>query len=161
MGISIYWVSIFERFIKLKGRRYSLTRNCRRQYMKTNLERKMYLGIGRFMIPIPQVISAIGLKKGVAGAKVKAGLLSEEERKVHYFVVEKMAVAKEPITAELISEELDISLEAVGKTIDKLEGLKTFLYRSDGTGIDWAYPLTLDNTGHKMNASTGESFYAA
>jgi hypothetical protein len=65
--------------------------------MKTNLERKMYLGIGRFMIPIPQLISARGLEKGVSGAKAKAGLLSEEERQVHYFVVKKMAVAKEPI----------------------------------------------------------------
>lgn len=129
--------------------------------MKINLERKMCLGVGRFMIPIPQVISAIGLKKGMAGAKAKAGLLSEEERKVHYFVVEKMAVAKEPITAERISEELGMPLETVRKSIDKLEGLKTFLYRSDGTGIDWAYPLSLDNTGHKMTASTGEQFSAA
>ena len=72
-----------------------------------------------------------------------------------------MAVAKEPITAELISEELGISLETVEKTIDKLEGLKTFLYRSDGRGINWAYPLSLENTGHKITVSTGERFFAA
>jgi hypothetical protein len=129
--------------------------------MKTNTERKMYMGIGGFMIPIPQVISNRGLEKGVSGAKAKAQLLSDEERQVHYFVVKKMAVAKEPITAELISEELGISVETVEKTIDKLEVLKTFLYRSDGTGINWAYPHSLENTGHKMTASTGESFFAA
>jgi hypothetical protein len=129
--------------------------------MKTNLERKMYLGIGRFMIPIPQLISARGLKKGVSGARTKAELLSEEEQRVHHFVVKKMAVAKEPITVEIISKELDISLETVEKIIDKLEDLKTFLYRSDGKGINWAYPLSLDNTGHKMTVSTGEEFSAA
>ncbi|MFC1844413.1 hypothetical protein ACFLZ5_06440 [Thermodesulfobacteriota bacterium] len=129
--------------------------------MKTNPERKMYMGIGRFMIPIPQVISNRGLEKGVSGAKAKAGLLSEEEQKVHHFVVKKMAVAQEPITAELISEELGISLEKVKKTIDKLEDLKTFLYRSVGEGINWAYPLSLYNTGHKMTVSTGEQFSAA
>jgi hypothetical protein len=101
--------------------------------MKTNLERKMYLGIGRFMIPIPQLISARGLEKG----------------------------AKEPITAELVSEELGIEVNRVEEIIDKLEGLKTFLYRSDGKGINWAYPLSLDNTGHEITASTGERFFAA
>lgn len=129
--------------------------------MKTDKKRKMYLGIGRLMIPIPQVISARGLEKGVSGATAKAGLLSEEERQVHHFIVVKMATAKEPITAELISDELGISLDTVANIIDKLEGLKTFLYRSNGKGVNWAYPLTLANTGHKMTVSTGESFNAA
>ena len=129
--------------------------------MKTNPDRKMFMGIGKFMLPIPLMISNRGLEKGVSGAKTKAGLLSEEERRVHHFVVKKMAVVKEPITAELISEQLGISLEKVEKIIDKLEGLKTFLYRSDGKGINWAYPLSLDNTGHRMTASTGERFFAA
>jgi len=129
--------------------------------MKTNQDRKMLMGIGRFMIPIPQVISNRGLEKGASGARAKAELLSEEERQVHYFVVKKMAVAKEPITAELVSEELGIEVNRVEKIIDKLEGLKTFLYRSDGKGINWAYPLSLVNTGHEITASTGERFFAA
>ena len=129
--------------------------------MKTNQDRKMLMGIGIFMIPIPQVISNRGLEKGASGARAKAELLSEEERQVHYFVVKKMAVAKEPITAELVSEELGIEVNRVEKIIDKLEGLKTFLYRSDGKGINWAYPLSLVNTGHEITASTGERFFAA
>jgi hypothetical protein len=129
--------------------------------MKNNADRKMYMGVGRFMIPIPRMISNRGLEKGVAGAKAKAELLSEEERKVHYFVVKKMAVAKEPVTAELVGKELDMPLERAEKIIDKLESLKTFLYRSDGKGINWAYPLSLENTGHRMTAGTGEDFAAA
>ncbi|MDH3391992.1 MAG: HTH domain-containing protein [Desulfobulbaceae bacterium] len=129
--------------------------------MKINPDRKMYMGVGKFMLPIPLVISNKGLQKGVSGAKAKAGLLSEEEQKVHHFVVKKMADVQEPITAEFISEELGISLKTVVKIIKKLEVLKTFLYRSDGTGINWAYPLSLDNTGHRMTVSTGEQFYAA
>ena len=121
----------------------------------------MYMGVGKFMLPIPLVISNKGLQKGVSGAKAKAGLLSEEEQKVHHFVVKKMADVQEPITAEFISEELGISLKTVVKIIEKLEVLKTFLYRSDGTGINWAYPLSLDNTGHRVTVSTGEQFSAA
>jgi hypothetical protein len=129
--------------------------------MKTNQDRKMLMGIGIFMIPIPQVISNRGLEKGASGARAKAELLSEEERQVHYFVVKKMAVAKEPITAELVSEELGIEVNRVEEIIDKLEGMKTFLYRSDSKGITWAYPLSLDNTGHEISVSTGERFFAA
>lgn len=129
--------------------------------MRTNQVRKMYMGIGKYMIPIPLVISNKGLEKGVSGAETKAGLLSEEERKVHYFVVRKMASAEEPIKAALIAEETGLPVEEVERAIDKLERLKTFLYRSDGKGINWAYPLSLDDTGHRMTASTGEQFNAA
>jgi hypothetical protein len=129
--------------------------------MEINVKRKMFMGIWKFMVPIPLMISNRGLKKGVSGAKAKARLLSEDERKVHHFVVKVMATAKEPITAELISQELGLSLETVEKIIDKLESLKTFLYRSGGKEINWAYPLSLDNTGHEMIASTGEQFSAA
>ncbi len=129
--------------------------------MKKHLKHKRYIGIERFMIPVPQVISSRGLKRGVSGAKAKADSLSEEERKIHYFIVRKMAVAGEPITTELVSEELGMPVNMVEKTIDKLEGMKTFLYRSDRKGIDWAYPLSLNNTGHRMTVSTGEEFFAA
>ena len=129
--------------------------------MSTNVNRKMYMGIGGFMIPVPQVISARGLKRGVAGAKAKADLLSDEERAIHHFIVKKMAVAKKPITAEIVGEELGVPVNRVEKIIDKLEALKTFLYRRDGRGINWAYPLSLENTGHKITVSTGERFFAA
>ena len=65
------------------------------------------------------------------------------------------------LTADLVADELGMSDSRVNEIIDKLEGLKTFIYRSDGKGINWAYPLTLENTGFKMIASSGEHFYAA
>ena len=129
--------------------------------MKTAVKRKMFMGIGGFIVPIPRTVSDKGLGKGVAGAKAKAARLSEDERKVHHFIVKKMAVVTEPITVRIVSEELGLELGMVENTIVKLEKMKTFLYRSDGPGIDWAYPLSLDNTGHRMTASTGERFFAA
>jgi hypothetical protein len=129
--------------------------------MKNNSKQKRLMGIGRFMIPLPKAITEKGLYIGVKGAKAKADELSEEERKAHHFIVKKMAVAKEPITAEIIKEELDVPVSRVEEIIDKLEAMKTFVYRSDGKGIDWAYPISLDNTGHNMTAGTGERFFAA
>lgn len=129
--------------------------------MRTNLKHKMHMGIGRFMIPVPKLLSARGLKKGVSGAKAKSDPLSEEERKIHHFIVKKMAITQKHITADLVGEALDVPVNRVEKIIDKLEAMKTFLYRSDGKGIDWAYPISLENTGHEITVSTGERFFAA
>jgi len=72
-----------------------------------------------------------------------------------------MAVVKDPITAELIAGEIGMQNDKVHEIIDKLENLKTFIYRSDGKGINWAYPLSLENKGFRMTASSGEQFFAA
>ena len=129
--------------------------------MKIDVKHKMYMGIGRFFIPVPQLISARGLKKGVSGAKAKADLLSEEERKIHHFIVKKLTVTQKHITTDIVGEALDVPVNSVEKIVDKLEAMKTFLYRSDGKGIDWAYPLSLEDTGHEITVSTGERFFAA
>lgn len=120
-----------------------------------------YMGIGGAMIPIPKIIAEAGLKKGVTTAKTKADLLTMDERRVHLFVVRRMAVSKAPLTAKNIAEELCIPVHRIEKIINRLEVMKTFIYRTDGKGINWAYPLTLENTGHQMTASTGEIFFAA
>ena len=102
-----------------------------------------------------------GQKKSEKETRENAALLSAEERKVHHFIVRKMAVIKEPITADLIANDLGMCNNRVHEIISKLENLKTFLYRSDGKGINWAYPHSLEKTGFKMTASTGEKFWAA
>ncbi len=129
--------------------------------MKNDLKHKLYMGFRGFMMRIPPLLSDKGSKKGENGAKANADRLSKEERRVHHFIVMKMAVVKDPITTELIAVELGMPEDKVHQIINKLENLKTFIYREDGEGINWAYPLSLENTGFRMTASSGEQFYAA
>ena len=72
-----------------------------------------------------------------------------------------MTKIQTPLSAEQVGKELELPVDRVEATIDKLEELKTFLYRSDRKGINWAYPLSLEDTGHKITDSTGERFFAA
>ena len=125
------------------------------------MENKLYMGFKGFMMRIPPLLSNKGAKKGENGARANAARLSKEERRVHHFIVMKMAVVKDPITTELIAAELGMPNDQVNEIINKLENLKTFIYRSDGKGINWAYPLSLENTGFRMTASSGEQFFAA
>ncbi len=129
--------------------------------MKNDLKHKLYMGFRGFMMRIPPLLSDKGRKKSEKGVKANAACLSKEERRVHHFIVMKMAVVKDPITAELIAGELGMLFDRVLEIIDKLESLKTFIYRDDGKGINWAYPLSLENTGFRMTASSGEQFFAA
>ncbi|MES0447609.1 MAG: hypothetical protein ABUJ92_13820 [Desulfobacterales bacterium] len=129
--------------------------------MKNDLKHKLYMGFRGFMMRIPPLLSDKGAKKGESGAKANADCLSKEERRVHHFIVMKMAVVKDPITTELIANELEMPKEQVRQIINKLENLKTFIYRDDGKGINWAYPLSIENTGFRMTASSGEQFFAA
>ena len=129
--------------------------------MEKDLKHKLYMGFRGFMIRIPPLISDKVVKKGERGTKANADCLSKEERRVHHFIVMKMGVVKDPITAELITTELRMPNDQVNEIINKLENLKTFIYRGDGKGINWAYPLSLESTGFRMTASSGEQFFAA
>jgi len=129
--------------------------------MENNLEHKLFMGFGGIRIPVPQVLSGMGANKSVTDTRKNAALLSAEERKVHHFIVRKMATVKEPITADMVANDLGMCNSRVHEIISKLENLKTFIYRSEGKGINWAYPLSLENTGFKMTASSGEQFWAA
>ena len=129
--------------------------------MKNELKHKLYMGFRGFMMRIPSLLSNKGAKKGENSAKANADCLSREERSVHHFIVMKMAVVKDPITTELIASEIGMPKDQVNQIIDKLENLKTFIYRDDGKAINWAYPLSLEDTGFRMTASSGEQFFAA
>ena len=129
--------------------------------MQNDLKHKLYMGFCGFMMRIPPLLSDKGARKGEKGAKANADSLSKKERSVHHFIVSKMAVVKDPITVELIANELGMPNDQVNTIIDKLESLKTFIYRGDGKRINWAYPLSLEDTGFRMTASSGERFFAA
>lgn len=129
--------------------------------MAKDPDHKLSIGFRGLMMRIPPFLSEKGARRGEKGAAKNAMRLSIEERNVHHYIVKKMAVVKEPITTEMVANELKMPNDKVNEIIEKLEELKTFIYRGDGKGINWAYPFSLENTGFKMTASTGESFFAA
>jgi hypothetical protein len=129
--------------------------------MNSALKRKAFLGIWRFMIPLPQSM----IKKDIRGmAKAicrNTAHISENDRKVHRFVVMTMTKTNNPVSPEYIAEKLEMTLDRVKDIIDKLEELKVFFYRYNNHGINWAYPVTAEKQIHKMVFSTGEQCNAA
>ena len=129
--------------------------------MKTDLKKKAFIGIWRFMIPLPQSLIKKDIGKMASAICRKTMNVSEEDRKVHRFVVMTMTETSEPVALEYIAEKLDMPLDRVRDIVGRLEEMKVFFYRYNNQGINWAYPVTAENGVHKMSFSTGEQFNAA
>lgn len=129
--------------------------------MKADLKRQVFIGIGRFMIPLPLALIKKAIRSTADAICRTTADVSEEERRVHRFVVMTMTETNEPVTSEHIAAKLDLPLDRVRQIVDKLEGMKVFFYRYNSQGINWAYPVTTENVVHKMTFSTGEQCRAA
>ncbi|MFC1850507.1 hypothetical protein ACFL27_09980 [candidate division CSSED10-310 bacterium] len=129
--------------------------------MKVDFKRKAYIGIWRFMIPLPQVMIKKDIRTMAEAICRKTADVSDEERKVHRFIVMTLTETNEPVTSEYIAENLDMPIDRIRAIVDKLEEMKIFLYRYNSQGINWAYPVTAEKVVHKMAFSTGEQCNAA
>jgi hypothetical protein len=56
---------------------------------------------------------------------------------------------------------LNIPLVRVAAILDDLETHMTFLFRNARGAIEWAYPVTVAPTPHRVTFQTGEQLYAA
>jgi len=101
------------------------------------------------------------LSKAPERMKTRLGFMTEAHRRVRYFVVEELPRYGRPISPEFISRRLDISLGKVVRIIDDLERHLFFLVRNQSKEVAWAFPVTIDETPHRLEFSTGERLYAA
>jgi hypothetical protein len=65
------------------------------------------------------------------------------------------------LSAEAIATGVELDVDRVRGILDDLETHLTFLYRSDGHNVDWAYPVTAEQTPHRVMCDNGERFFAA
>lgn len=122
---------------------------------------KILIGIWRKIISMPPLIYNKEINRFGKIVRARINRLSEEENKIHHFVVRELPNVGKPISFEFIARELNISADRVSSHVEKLEKKKTYFYRYNDEGINWAYPVTVDNTPHHVSFSTGESINAA
>jgi hypothetical protein len=87
--------------------------------------------------------------------------MSHEHHAVRNFVVREMPRLGRPIPLEDISRALQLTRERTKRIVEDLEKHLFFLVRSDGAEVSWAFPVTVDETGHHLIFSTGERLDAA
>jgi hypothetical protein len=87
--------------------------------------------------------------------------MGPDHHRIRNFVVAELPRAQQSLSPEAIATGVSLDIERVREILDELEARLTFLYRRDGRNVDWAYPVTAEETPHRVTLDTGERFFAA
>lgn len=132
-----------------------------RQQRSETVQERLMAGIWRFMVGIPPYLWKKQIERAKHRVRRATGFMSPEHRLVHHFVVREMPRIGGPLPAEMVSRDLNISLERTTEILGDLEKRLTFLYRNEEGQVVWAYPVTVERTPHSITFNTGEHLYAA
>ena len=116
----------------------------------------LLMGDGHRTWPIPWSI----WQRQVRG-DTNLDFMTENHHKVRNFVVIEIPKQGMALSSETIAQALAIPLIDVSKILVELEENMTFLYRDEQGAVTWAYPVTVDETPHRMAFSSGERINAA
>lgn len=125
------------------------------------MQNKLMLGLWRFMINVPAALWEKEMEKGRKKFEEATRFMTPEHRLVHHFVVRELPFAGKPLAPEFISTRLEMAAARVKAVLDDLEKRMTFLFRNRSGEVVWAYPVTVEQTPHRVTFSTGERLYAA
>jgi hypothetical protein len=114
------------------------------------------MGLWRRTLPIPRAIWQSQVR-GDADLR----FMTDAHHLVRDYVVRELPRVGEPLSPELVAREVKLPLDQVTGLLDDLERNMTFLYRNEEGAVHWAYPVTVDETPHRMSFSTGEQVNAA
>lgn len=125
------------------------------------MNNKLMLGLWRYTINVPPFLWEKQISKGKKEFEREHGSLPQEYRLLHHFVVRQLPNIGRPLSPEIISDKLAMSIDQVNTILDDLEKRLTFLYRDKQGEVVWAYPVTVEKTPHHITFNTGEKLYAA
>jgi len=127
------------------------------------MNNKILLGMWRFMLPVSETALHKHVPEdGDGHAESPAlGFMTADHHHVRNFVVTELPWAAAPLSPELIAGRLKLPVERVVELLDDLEKHMTFLFRNPQGAVEWAYPVTVAHTPHKVTFSSGEKLYAA
>lgn len=125
------------------------------------MEEQVLIGKERGIMAVSRKAWEQGLAGRVPLIKARLEFMSESHHLVRNFVVKELPQKGAPLSPEFISQRLDLPLAGVNSILEELEKNLTFLYRNKQGSVAWAYPVTADETPHKISFSTGERINAA
>jgi len=125
------------------------------------MSEQVLIGRGRELRALPRT----EWEAALAGAPARIGrrleFMSAEHHQVRNFVVAELPRAGRPLPPEEIARALGLSLERTIDILAELERRLFFLVRNGAGHVSWAFPVTVEATGHALVFSTGERLDAA
>lgn len=125
------------------------------------MDETILAGRGHHIMEIPDVRWKERLSQASHHSDERLGFMSAEHQRVRYFVVQELARLGRPLEPRYISQEVGLPLQQVLTILDDLEQHLTFLVRDGAGAVAWAYPVTVEQTPHRLAFRNGERLYAA
>jgi len=126
-----------------------------------HMKNKLMMGLWKYMINVPPFLWEKQIAQGKKKYAEHLAFMSGEHRLVHHFVVRELPLAAKPLSPEFIANALNIPMQRVISILDDLESHMTFIFRNADGSVEWAYPVTVEKTPHRVTFLTGETLYAA
>ena len=120
---------------------------------------RILLGLGQRMVPVPEALFRPMVRRD-AKKLAKRPALEPDQRRVQHFAVREIPRRREAIAPEVFARELELPLDEVNQILDELERGMTFLCRRGGDDVNWAYPVTAEETPHQVRIDGGAAFSA-
>ena len=118
-------------------------------------------GRGRHIESMPRSKWEGQLSKVPEVMKTRLSFMTRDHHLVRDFVVRELPRTASPIAPEIIGSRLTLPLPRVNEILAELEERLFFLVRNENGQVAWAYPVTADETRHRLIFSTGERIYGA
>ena len=119
------------------------------------------MGQGRLLTHIPRDRWEQQIAKAPKESEELLKFMTDDHHRVRYFVVRQIPQYGKPLPPGKIAEALDLSLSRVIEILNDLEQNLFFLVRNAQGEVLWAFPVTADQTPHRLIADTGERITAA
>jgi hypothetical protein len=119
-----------------------------------------FLGVRRHLIPVPMWLIRAAAGRDARRARATLGFMSSDHHRVRDFVVTELPRAGRALGPDAIAAGTGLPRARVDEIVVDLERHLTFLYRTGREEVDWAYPVTVDTTPHRLTFSTGERLNA-
>jgi len=119
------------------------------------------IGRGNTMTSIPRSDWELELSSAPESISQRLEFMSREHHLVRNFVVRELPRLGRPISLSDISDALHLTRKRAKSIVEDLEKNLFFLVRGNGSEVSWAFPVTVEETGHHVAFSTGERLDAA
>jgi len=91
----------------------------------------------------------------------RLAFMTPQHHAVRNFVVQELPRRGAPLSSTQIARSLGLDVKAVNRLLDDLEKHLFFLVRNGRGEVSWAFPVTSDQTPHRLRFSTGERIFGA
>lgn len=125
------------------------------------MKENVLLSAGQMVTKIPRETWEQHVEQAPKEIAKTLGFMTKDHHLIRNFVVRELPRIGKPLSPELISEELKMSTSKTIEILDELEKNLFFLVRNEQGEVTWAFPVTVDDTPHRMTFSTGERLNAA